>query len=160
MKKIFFLLFLIFLNVHFVFSMPKKEEAIQAASDKTEIRMGYLQSDLHQLAAFVAIKKGFFESEGLDVKVAGIFKAGPEEMNAFAAEDLDIGYQKNSKSGLTLKEARESVEKELLLKCIKKFNWNLTKVSNSLGIARSTVYDLMEKYNLSHKSKRLMLEDI
>ena len=75
-------------------------------------------------------------------------------------EDLDIGYQKNRKDGLTLKEARESIEKELLLKNIKKFNWNLTKVSNSLGIARSTVYDLMEKYNLSHKSKRLMLEDI
>ena len=75
-------------------------------------------------------------------------------------EDLDIGYQKNRNDGLTLKEARESIEKELLLKNIKKFNWNLTKVSNSLGIARSTVYDLMEKYNLSHKSKRLMLEDI
>lgn len=56
------------------------------------IRIGYLQSDLHQLAAFVALKKGFFEEEGLNVQVSGIFKAGPELMSAFAAGALDMGY--------------------------------------------------------------------
>jgi len=61
---------------------------------KTEIkvRMGYLQSDLHHLALFVALKKGLFEKEGVDVEIGGIFKAGPEEMSAFAAGSLDIGY--------------------------------------------------------------------
>jgi NitT/TauT family transport system substrate-binding protein len=57
-----------------------------------KVKMGYLQSDLHQLAAFIALEKGFFKKEGIDVVIGGIFKAGPEEMSAFASGDLDIGY--------------------------------------------------------------------
>jgi NitT/TauT family transport system substrate-binding protein len=57
-----------------------------------KIRLGYLQSDLHQLAAFIALEKGFYKQEGMNVVVGGIFKAGPEEMSAFASKDLDFGY--------------------------------------------------------------------
>lgn len=57
-----------------------------------KIRLGYLQSDLHQLAAFVALEKGFFKKEGINVIVGGIFRAGLEEMSAFASKDLDFGY--------------------------------------------------------------------
>ena len=57
-----------------------------------KVRLGYLQSDLHQLAAFIALEKGFYKQEAVDVAVEGIFKAGPEEMSAFAAKDLDFGY--------------------------------------------------------------------
>jgi len=56
------------------------------------LRLGFLQNDLHHLPAFVALEKGFFKDEGLEVKVAGVFKAGPEEMSAFGAHELDIGY--------------------------------------------------------------------
>ena len=59
---------------------------------ENEIRIGYLQSDIHQLSCWVALDKGFYKGEGLNVKVAGIFKAGPELMSAFAAGALDIGY--------------------------------------------------------------------
>ncbi len=62
------------------------------ASQDDPIRLGYLQNDLHQLPLFVAIEKGFFKEKGLTVKVSGIFRAGPEEMSAFAAKELDIGY--------------------------------------------------------------------
>ena len=61
-----------------------------AAAEK--LRLGYLRSDLHHLAAWVAIEKGFFSDEGLDVEVAGIFNAGAEEMSAFASKSLDVGY--------------------------------------------------------------------
>jgi NitT/TauT family transport system substrate-binding protein len=56
------------------------------------IRIAYLQSDIHHLPCWVALDKGFFEAEGVKVEVAGIFKAGPELMSAFAAGALDMGY--------------------------------------------------------------------
>ncbi len=56
------------------------------------VRIVYLQSDIHQLPCWVALEKGFFEKEGVKVEVAGIFKAGPELMSAFAAGALDMGY--------------------------------------------------------------------
>lgn len=57
-----------------------------------KIRMGYLQSDLHQLAAFVALEKDLYRKSGLDVEVAGVFAAGPELMVGFASRDLDFAY--------------------------------------------------------------------
>lgn len=56
------------------------------------VRMGYLRNDLHQLAYYVAREKGFFAEEGLDVREGGAFNAGPEEMSAFSAGELDMGY--------------------------------------------------------------------
>ena len=56
------------------------------------VRIAYLQSDIHHLPCWVALDKGFFEAEGVKVEVAGIFKAGPELMSAFAAGALDMGY--------------------------------------------------------------------
>ena len=62
-------------------------------SERTKIRLGYIQSDLHHLPAFVAMEKGFFQQqEGLAVEVIGAFRAGPELMSAFAAQALDVGY--------------------------------------------------------------------
>jgi NitT/TauT family transport system substrate-binding protein len=56
------------------------------------IRLGYLSNDLHHLAAWVALEKGFFRDVGISVTIAGVFHAGPEEMTAFASRSLDIGY--------------------------------------------------------------------
>ena len=56
------------------------------------IRIGYLQADIHQLACWVALEKGYYKKQGLNVQVVGVFRAGPEEMSAFAAGDLDMGY--------------------------------------------------------------------
>lgn len=56
------------------------------------LRLGYLQSDIHHLPLFVALDRGFFQKEGVNVEVAGVFPSGPEEMSAFAAGSLDAGY--------------------------------------------------------------------
>ncbi len=56
------------------------------------VRIAYLQSDIHQLPCWVALERGLYEKEGVKVEVAGIFKAGPELMSAFAAGALDMGY--------------------------------------------------------------------
>ncbi len=66
--------------------------ALASSAAPKKIRLGYLRNDLHHLAAWVAIDKGFFRDEGLNVEVAGIFNAGPEEMSAFASKSLDMGY--------------------------------------------------------------------
>lgn len=63
-----------------------------AIAQAQPVRIAYLQSDIHQLPCWVALERGFFEKEGVQVKVAGIFKAGPELMSGFAAGDLDMGY--------------------------------------------------------------------
>jgi NitT/TauT family transport system substrate-binding protein len=56
------------------------------------VRMGVLRNDLHQLAYFVARQKGFFAEQGIEVKEVEASTGGPEEMGAFSAGDLDMGY--------------------------------------------------------------------
>src|SRR3989339_1470895 len=63
-----------------------------AGASEPAIRMAVLQSDIHQLAFWVALEKGFFTKNGVFVEVAGIFKAGPEIMTAFSAGELDMAY--------------------------------------------------------------------
>jgi NitT/TauT family transport system substrate-binding protein len=55
------------------------------------VRIGYLRADLHQLAVFVAMEKGYYEEFGLNVELF-VFSAGPEEMDAFGSQDIDMGY--------------------------------------------------------------------
>ncbi len=56
------------------------------------IRIAYLQNDIHHLACWVALEKGYYEQAGAAVEVAGVFRAGPEIMTAFAAKELDMAY--------------------------------------------------------------------
>lgn len=62
------------------------------ADEDTVIRLGHLHNDLHQLAFYVAMEKGFYEDAGLAVEVAGVYKSGVELMAAFRAGVLDAGY--------------------------------------------------------------------
>jgi NitT/TauT family transport system substrate-binding protein len=66
--------------------------AASSAAAGEKLRLGYLRSDLHHLAAWVGLEKGYFRDEGLDVETAGIFNAGAEEMSAFASKGIDVGY--------------------------------------------------------------------
>lgn len=62
------------------------------AEESKKVRLAYLQNDLHHLACWIALEKGIFSQHGVEVEVEGVFKAGPEEMTAFAAGSLDVGY--------------------------------------------------------------------
>lgn len=66
--------------------------SLPAYSADKPVRMAYLQNDIHHLAFWVALEKGYFEQEGVQVEVSGIFKAGPEIMSAYAARGLDMAY--------------------------------------------------------------------
>ncbi len=73
---------------------PKPEASAQA------VRVGYLTSDLHHLAYFVAkdrtvgAGRSFFEEYGVNVTdaAAGGYAHGGAEMDAFAGGQVDIGY--------------------------------------------------------------------
>ena len=57
--------------------------------------------------------------------------------------DLGIGHKHSVYQGFTLKEAKEKVEEEMLLHRLEKYNGNLSKVSKSLGVSRSTISELL-----------------
>lgn len=86
MKRAMSLVFSLFLFLYLLSGIANAE------AEKNKVRIGYLQSDIHQLACWVAIEKGFYRKNGVNAEVAGIFRAGPEEMSAFAAGALDMGY--------------------------------------------------------------------
>jgi len=70
-------------------------------------------------------------------------------------QDLGISCDRktNQVEKSTLKEAREKVEREMLQNSLENYRGNLTKVSKSLGVSRSTVYDLIGKYDLTYKAE-------
>ena len=63
-------------------------------------------------------------------------------------EDLQLGTEKISFHGVKLKEARESLEREMILQTLAKTRNNLSKAADELGISRPTLYELMEKLGI------------
>lgn len=62
--------------------------------------------------------------------------------------DLEMETPRARYEGMGLKEARESLEKELLSKALARSGGNLTKAAQELGVSRPTLYDLMEKFGM------------
>ncbi len=72
------------------------------------------------------------------------------EGRKITAADLEIDSSVNENDRMGLKEAREKLEKDLLVKALARNKGNVTKVAAELGISRPTVYDLMEKAGISN----------
>jgi len=70
--------------------------------------------------------------------------------------DLGIGHKHSVYQGFTLKEAKEKVEEKMLLHRLEKYNGNLSKVSKSMGVSRSTIYDLIGKFDLDYQKKKMV----
>ena len=62
-------------------------------------------------------------------------------------EDLELETSPKS-GGMTLREAREKTDRELVLRVLKENNFNLAKSAANLGISRPNLYDLMEKLRI------------
>jgi len=63
-------------------------------------------------------------------------------------EDLQLGTDKVSFQGVRLREARENLEREMILQALAKTRNNLSKAADELGISRPTLYELMEKLGI------------
>ena len=59
--------------------------------------------------------------------------------DAAGLQDLD---------GLTLKEARGQIEKELLLRALERARGNIMRAAEALGVSRPTFYDLLKKHGM------------
>ncbi|MFH2050637.1 MAG: PEP-CTERM-box response regulator transcription factor [bacterium] len=63
--------------------------------------------------------------------------------------DLNLGSEdEQDKPFATLQEVRERAEMEHLKKALVAADWNISKVSRDLATSRTTLYELMEKYQL------------
>ncbi|MFX0054220.1 MAG: ABC transporter substrate-binding protein [Promethearchaeota archaeon] len=56
-----------------------------------DVRIGYLEKDLHQLAFRVALVNGWYEEAGLKVELKA-YGNGALEMDAFLGNEIDMGY--------------------------------------------------------------------
>ena len=71
---------------------------------------------------------------------------------------IDMGELKNDKNsqlsfGLSLKEAKFNFEKEYLLSQIKRFNGNISKISEFTGMERSALYRKLKSLNILINNK-------
>jgi len=81
------------------------------------------------------IKRAVIMAEGKKIVPADLEMEAPEKRTKF--------------EGMTLKEAREELEKDLLQRSLIRNKGNLSRVASELGVSRPTLYDLMEKFGLS-----------
>ncbi len=66
-----------------------------------------------------------------------------------SAGDLQLSEQAEGTGAVTLKEARENAERKLILQGLRKHSGKITAVANELGISRPTLYELMEKLQIT-----------
>ena len=69
------------------------------------------------------------------------------------AEDLELADGSHAATTSNLKEAREAVERELVLKALRNHSDKITPAAAELGISRPTFYELMEKLGI-HRAER------
>ena len=63
--------------------------------------------------------------------------------------DLELCGELLNSEVLTLRQARELMERKLIQDALRRQAGNLTQVALDLGISRPTLYDLMQKLNLN-----------
>jgi two-component system, NtrC family, response regulator len=73
------------------------------------------------------------------------------EGNKISPADLELGMHHARDEFLNLKEAREAMEKEMILKALTKTKDNVTRAAEALGISRPTLYEMMEKLGIERK---------
>jgi two-component system NtrC family response regulator len=66
-------------------------------------------------------------------------------------KDLELTSGLSMSSSTTLKEARESVEREMVQRALKRNLGRISAAATELGISRPTLYELMEKLGVSRE---------
>jgi len=69
-------------------------------------------------------------------------------------EDLDLAEPDESQEGLTLKNARDAVEKRIIEQTLGKTGGNITKAATILNVSRPTLHDLISRHAIKSKAGR------
>ena len=64
------------------------------------------------------------------------------------AGDLELADAAGAMPGQTLKEARETIERELIQGALRRHAGKVKSAAVELGISRPTLYDLLKQYDL------------
>lgn len=62
--------------------------------------------------------------------------------------DLELYSSANEPAKIGLKEAREGLERKLIMKALSRNKGKISRVAEELGISRPTLYELMEKLRI------------
>ena len=76
------------------------------------------------------------------------------EGKKLTAKDLELSGPSSGHSAITgssLKEARESLEREMVLKALRKHGGKIAPSAVELGVSRPTFYELMDKLGLKRE---------
>jgi two-component system NtrC family response regulator len=65
-----------------------------------------------------------------------------------SAQDLELGIGASSARGVSLKEARETLERDMIRNSLKRNSGKITAAATELGISRPTFYELMAKLGI------------
>jgi len=78
------------------------------------------------------------------IRRAVIMADGPR----VTAEDLGMELPAEPDDNLSLREARDAAEQQVVIKAMSRCNGNIAQAAELLGITRPTLYNLLEKYGL------------
>ncbi len=68
-------------------------------------------------------------------------------------EDLELEAPEETQESMTLRDAREQVERDLVRRAIRKHDGKMTAAAEELGVSRPTLYELMGKLGLSRDAE-------
>jgi two-component system NtrC family response regulator len=69
------------------------------------------------------------------------------------AQDLELTQAAGAEGAITLKEARENLEREMIQQTLQRHSGKISSAATELGISRPTLYELMEKLGITRESK-------
>ncbi|MEO7598742.1 MAG: PEP-CTERM-box response regulator transcription factor [Opitutus sp.] len=75
------------------------------------------------------------------------------ENKRLSPSDLEISETEAASPGSSLKEARETLEREMIQQALKKHSGKITAAAIDLGISRPTFYELMDKLGIQRSDK-------
>lgn len=78
------------------------------------------------------------------IKRAVVMAEGPR----ITPEDLELTAHVTMSETLTLREVRESIEKDIIQRALVSQNGNISRAAQELAVSRPTLYDMMKKYGL------------